>query len=327
MITTNLNNTILRKITIIGFILISLIVAGCTDGSGGGNNSGSDSNQFQGGDEYVNIELEPGSPPEVVYDSQTSPFDIVLSVENQGEWDIEENSLRVLVEGFSEQSWGSGVKSSVVSSQLIGYDSFYDIEGDIEYITFDNLEYQEELNQNSYNHNYNVRSCYGYGSRVAFTACVDNEARRSSGSDDFTLCEGFSQRDFSVSSGPIGVSEVEQQVVNGKLRIIFTLNNKEFENYQVTLFSPETLNDQCRVPDGTSSVQVENSVQISLSNPTIGEFQCSADGRVTFPNSERRVNCEADISTLEKQEIPMILYVEYDVLDVFRDTITVERSN
>ena len=206
---TQTNENIVRKITLMGFVFMSLIIAGCTDGGGSSNTgSGQNSNQFRGGDTYVNVELEPGSPPEVVYDSQTSPFDIVLSIENEGEWDIEENSLRVLLEGFSEQSWGTGVKSTVVSSQLIGYDSFYDIQGDIEYVTFDNIEYQQELNQNSYNHNYNVRSCYGYGTRVAFTACVDNEARRSSRSDDFALCDGFSSRDFSVSSGPIGVSEV-----------------------------------------------------------------------------------------------------------------------
>lgn len=307
--------------------LTTLLIAGCT---GGGSSSGSASGsleQFRGGSNFVSIVQEPGSPPETVFDDQTSAFDIIVRVDNNGEWDIEPNSFRVLLEGFSTQSWGQIDNNVVLANQLLGYDFFFDIDGDFEYVTFANIEYQERLAQNSFTQNYNIRSCFPYGTKVAFTACVDNEAVRSSRNDDFALCEGFSQRDFSVSSGPIGVSLIEQQVVNGRLRLIFTLNHREHANNQINLFAPNSMNEMCRVREGLSSVQTRDTVQLSLTNSIIGEFSCGSQGNARFTTSEVRITCEADISNLEQQEIPMLLEITYDTQKISTHSIRVERSN
>lgn len=318
--------TNLNKIFLVFFLSLSLIIAGCSEGSGNGSTNSGELDQYRGGVEHVKVELESGSPPEVVYDDSTFPFDIILRIENTGEWDIEPNSLRMVLEGFSSQRWGEIQDNFILSNQLIGYDSFFDIEGDFEYVSFDNIEYKEPLTQNTFTHNYRVRTCYPYGTRVAFTACINNDARRSS-DDDSQLCEGFSQRDFSVSSGPLGVDLVEQQVVNGRLRLIFTINQLEFENDEVTLYSPQSLDESCNLREGIRETQVENNIKISLRDTVVGEFSCSSEGEVRFPTSQRKVTCEADISNLETQEIPMVVNLEYEVEKSFRDSILVERSN
>lgn len=317
----------IKKIFLIAVVSLGLIIAGCSDGSGGSGSGGSgELDQYRGGSDFVSIELESGSPPEVVYDDSTFPFDIILRVENEGEWDIEANSLRMVLEGFSSQRWGEIEDNFILSNQLVGYDSFFDIEGDFEYISFDNIEYKEPLTQNTFTHNYRVRTCFPYGTKVAFTTCINNDARRSS-DDESALCEGFSQREFSVSSGPLGVETVEQQVVNGRLRLIFTIDHLEFENDEVSLYSPQSLDESCNLREGVRETQVEDNIKISLVDSVVGEFSCSSNGEVRFPSSQRKVTCEADISDLETQEIPMVMNLEYEVEKSFRDSILVERSN
>ena len=320
----------LKKIFLLLILFVTLIIAGCAEG-GNSNRGGGQMEQFRVGSSFVDFTLEPGSPPVVVYDANTTPFDIILRVENRGEWDIEPNSFRVLLEGFSDkETWGDETQLNfIIANQLVGYDSLYDIDGDFEYVSFTNLMYQKVLNQNSFSNPYMIRSCFPYGTKVAFTACVDNEARRSLRDGDLRLCDGFSIRDFSVSSGPIGITQIEQQVVNERLRLIFTIEHREFNNEQLTLFSPGSMNEVCRVQEGISQTQVRNAVQLSLVDSVVGEFSCSGEGKVTFPSgvTQRRVTCETDISTLEQQEVPMLLNIEYDILKNMMNSVRVERSN
>ncbi|MCH8519270.1 MAG: hypothetical protein LAT82_00760 [Nanoarchaeota archaeon] len=328
---TQFFKTKINKVFLSIGLIMMIFIAGCVEGSGSNNRSGGQMEQFRGGASFVEYSLEPGSPPQVVYDAGTTPFDIILKVENKGEWDIEPNSFRVMLEGFSDsQRWGNSTLTNfVIANQLIGYDSLYNIDGDFEYISFTNLEYKDELNQNSFTHNYIIRACHPYGTKVAFTACVDNEARRSLRDGDLRLCDGFSNREFSVSSGPIGVSQIEQQIVNGRLRLIFTIDHRMPNNEELTLFAPGSMNEMCRVQEGVSQTQVRNAVQLSLVDSVVGEFSCSGEGKVTFPSgvTQRRVTCETDISNLEQQEVPMLLNIEYDILKNMRNSIRVERSN
>ncbi|MFT4244266.1 MAG: hypothetical protein ACMXYB_02315 [Candidatus Woesearchaeota archaeon] len=308
---------------------MSIIIIGCAE-NGGGSGGGGQMEQFRGGSSFVDFTLEPGSPPSTILDSGIDIFDISLKIENNGEWDIEPNSIRILLENFDEARWGdNSQKNFVIANQMVGFDSLYNIEGDFEYVTFANLQYLPELSQNSFTHNYLIRACHPYGTKVAFTACIDNQARRSQDQTQVRLCEGFSNREFSVSSGPIDISRIEQQVINGRLRLIFTIRNNVLESTDVTLFSPGSLNDMCRVSDGITENQVRNGIQLSLTDDIVGEFSCGGDGSVSFSGgvSERTIVCESDISDLSVQELPMLLNIEYDVLKNMRNSIRVERSN
>ena len=317
----------MKFIKFLVIIFVGLFIAGCSaEGGSSGVSSGSNTDQFRGGTNSVSFELEPDSPPEIVYDSGLSPFDVIVKVENEGEWDVPENSLRVLLEGFTSANWGGVETNLVLAEPLEGYDVAFDIQSIPQYASFENIEYQETLVQNTYTHNYIVKGCFPYGTKVTFTACVDRDARRSSQNDDLTLCEGFSSREYSVSSGLIGVRALDQQVVNGKLRLIFTLVNEEQNNPEVSIFLPNTLNNVCEKFENRS-IQSDNSVMISLSDPNIGEFECNGGNRVVFSSSEgTRVTCEADISALPIQELPLVLTVEYETLKAFRESLLVERS-
>ena len=322
----------IHKILLLVSLAVTMLLAGCAEGGSGsgGGGSGNQMEQFRGGSSFVEFTLEPGSPPATILDSGIDTFDISLKIENRGEWDIEPNSLRVLLENFDEARWGNNTqKNFVIANQMVGFDSLFNIEGDFEYVTFTNLQYILELSQNSFNHNYLIRACHPYGTKVAFTACIDNQARRSQDQTQVRLCEGFSNREFSVSSGPIGISRIEQQVINGRLRLIFTVRNNILESTDVTLLSPGSLNDVCRISEGIAENQVRNNVQLTLSDDIVGEFSCSGDGRVSFSGGvpERTIVCESDISDLSVQELPMLLNIEYDVLKNMRNSIRVERSN
>lgn len=322
----------MNKILLSLILIVTIFIAGCAEGSTN-NRNGSGTGQmeqFRGGGSFVDFTLEPGSPPSTILDSGIDTFDISLKIENRGEWDIEPNSLRVLLENFDEARWGDNTqKSFIIANQMVGYDSLFDIEGDFEYVTFTNLQYVSELSQNSFTHNYLIRACHPYGTKVAFTACIDNQARRSQDQNQVRLCEGFSNREFSVSSGPIGISEIRQQVDNGRLRLIFTVRNDISTSTDINLFSPGSLDDICQVSEGITENQVRNSVQLTLTDDIVGEFSCSGDGRVSFSGGalERTIICESDISTLSVQEVPMLLNIEYDVLRIMRNSIRVERSN
>ena len=315
----------MKYLKLLFVLLVTLLIAGCTSGSSSGTSGGS-SSQFKGGSDFLTLELEADAPPSIVYDSALSPFDIIVKLENKGEWDIPQNSLRVVLEGFSSDNWGNVQSNLVITEEMEGYDVVYDIDGGFDYASFENIEYKEKLVQNTYEHNFIVKSCFPYGSKVTFTACVDKDAKRSSKEDNLKLCEGFSNRDYSVSSGPIGVTKVEQQVVNGKLRLIFSLVNNQFSNPEVDVFLPDTLDPVCKKKEG-KSIQTENSVMVTLDDPTIGTFECNGGKRVVFTSAEAtRVTCEADISDLPTQELPLALNVEYETLKAFRSSLTVERS-
>lgn len=314
------------KILLMSIIALSVIVAGCSEDSGNNGSSGlGELDQYRGGTESVSVEIESGSPPETVYDNSTDPFSIAMEISNIGEWDIPTNSLKIALEGFGSSLWGNVNNTLVLSDGLEGYNSRDDIEGESRYISFDNIEYKGALNQNSFTQNYKIDTCYSYGTRVAFSACVNNDVRRGDDTNS-ELCQGFSNRDYSVSGGLIGVSEIEQQVVNGKLRLLFTIDNLAFQNSETSIYSPNSLNQECNIEDGLSSSRVKDVVSIELNNPVIGDFSCNNDGKVRFPEQERRIRCEADISTLDVQEVPMILRLEYEVKQSLRDTLIVRKE-
>ena len=321
------NSSVVKFVKILGIMLVGLLIAGCGDSSsGGGSSSGSSGTQFKGGIDSLTLTLEPDAPPEIVYDSALSPFDIVIRLDNDGEADIPANSLRVALEGFDSQNWGDVQSNLVIAEELRGFDSIFNIEGDFEYASFENIEFQQELVQNTYTHNFIVKACYPYSTKVTFTACVDEDAKRSSRDDDLKLCEGFSERSFSVSSGPIGVNKIEQQIVNKKLRLIFSIVDRERENPEVEVYLPNSLNAVCDEAEGTN-IQNEDAVLVSLNDPILGEFECNGGKRVAFTSTnEVRVTCEVDITNVPNQELPLALSVDYEMLKAFRDSLIVERS-
>ena len=313
-------------IKIIVIMMVAVLIAGCGNSGSSGGSSGS-SNQFRGGGNFVTLELQEDAPPDFIYDSSLSLFDVSVKIENRGEWDIPSNSLRVVLTGFESDNWGNVDSTAVVSNELRGYDILYDIEGDFEFVDFKNIEYREKLTQNTYTHNFIVKSCFPYGSKVTFTACVDKDARRTTTNDDLRLCDGFSEREYSVSSGVIDVRGIEQQIVNGKLRLILSLVNNEYSNPEVEVYMPDSLDAMCSKKEG-KTIQVDDSVEINLRDSTIGEFVCNGGNRVVFTSNEPvRVVCEADISNVPTQELPLVLTIEYEALKAFRDSLVVERSD
>ena len=95
------------KKRIILLLIFALTLSVAQNECGGGGESGPTiTDPFIGGTGGVTINFEEGFPPEFIFDSSQTPFDVIVKLENVGEWLVPKNDVMVKIEGIRPEQFG-----------------------------------------------------------------------------------------------------------------------------------------------------------------------------------------------------------------------------
>ena len=129
------------------------------------------------------MEYEIGAPPESVFDGGTFPFDVVVKLKNDGEWDIPAGGATLSLSGINPTEFGASPSALVQAVPELLEATRKDSEGNVipgalYFATFSNLNYGGDLVGNR---PFPVRAdlCYEYGTRATSSLCVRKNLRDS----------------------------------------------------------------------------------------------------------------------------------------------------
>jgi len=311
----------MKKLVMMLSVLAALLVA-CTSGGETATIS-----PFFGGTDGLKISFVESAPPSTpILDQSRVPFDVVLNVENAGEWDIANPSDSVFtITGVSPSDFGKTAADFSKPSNLplngIKKDSQGNkLPGTTTQLAFTNLAYTGKI-AGSQQLTISANSCYKYGTRATSRICVRSNLL----SPSVGGCTLQGAKELFVSGAPVHVEGFQESVESAN-RIAFTFNivpKGTGSYYQLGSSCAEEISKKNKV---------KVTIDTKLATPTVCNFQDesgnainSNSGYVTIFGQSRIVRCTQELSSSELGDYEKIidLTLEYDNKDTIQKTITV----
>ena len=217
------------KIVLLSTLIVSmLLLASCTNGGGEGE-------VFQGGTQGLLLRFVDGAPPNPVYDGGAVDFDLMLQVENAGEFDIDR--IHFTISGINNRDFvgtyklQNGMQGEMRSE--LGRDGLAGktklerevIPGDSTYVTLaEGLRYTRQLlGGGELRYTVLIDACYPYATLATSTVCLQRDYL--DGNDN--VCSPKTGGQASVSGAPLQVTSFTQTAVGrDRLRVQYVFELK-----------------------------------------------------------------------------------------------------
>lgn len=206
----------MNKLALISaIILVLMLLAGCEKETTAKKTTAT----FIGGTDSVAFGFLEGAPPEEVYDGNTQEFEVTLSVENKGEYDVAKDNIKLDLTGFYPPEFNSPVVSKNPDEDL---DSAYidsegnKIPGTVTYVNFPAFNFLGKL---AGNNDYKIRAnlCYIYGTKAQADLCILEDMTDMTD----TVCKVSEKKNVESSSAPIKAENLEENVA-GNEKVTFS---------------------------------------------------------------------------------------------------------
>jgi hypothetical protein len=295
----------MRKFTyfVIGVALL-FIAAGC---DGGGSTEGTGSapkTPFLGGSQGLEIEFLKGSPPEEVTDSGTFDFQAIVSLKNEGEFELERDQVKIDVVGFLPDDFG--VSQDQLSDQQPEDNPTArkrDSEGNIidaieTFVTFPSQDsffnFERSVTGNT-EFTFKADVCYKYQTTALSRICVLRDLVNVD-SDD--VCDPSESKTLFSSGSPINIGSFRQTVA-GQNKISFSFDVSHTGSGKVFKEGDSTSPAANCPSDPRETREKENRVLVAV-NTGLPNLRCvglsgSTSGFVTLVNKKRTVTCTQEL--------------------------------
>ncbi|TAL53692.1 MAG: hypothetical protein EPN86_04280 [Nanoarchaeota archaeon] len=250
------------KRVILALVILSIIAAGC------GNQKQGTSATFIGGDKGVTLSFVEGSPPDEAFDAGQRPFDVVVQLNNVGEYDVSQNHVLVKVSGLSPNDFGVLSQDLVKRASEPLTKTQKDPNGDtilagsISTVEFTNLRYLPVLSGPT-TFPVRVDVCYKYGTISESTLCIKEnplDERQQS------VCKVNEAKTVENSGAPVKVTGL-REFAKGRDQVGFTFTIEKTGTGD--LFRPES---DCNA--NTDSIVDENKVFVSV-DTRLSDLKCT----------------------------------------------------
>ena len=295
----------MRYPTIIVLTGLLLLVAGC-QGSAGGSDTGTSAprDPFLGGSEGLEIEFLDGEPPEEVTDQGVFPFQAIVTLQNQGEFDLKRDDVRVDLIGFLPEDFGanpSDLDDRRPEDDLIP--KIRDSEGNIQdpiltEVTFpevgDTFNFHGSVTGNTV-FIFRADVCYKYQTKALSQICVLQDLINI---NDDSICDPSTSKTTHSSASPLQVSRF-RQTVSGRDKISFSFDVTHSGDGDVYKEGDAT-SPPGHCPKDTRERReklnrVKVTVDTGLSNLRCVGFEGSTTGFITLVNGKRTVTCTQEL--------------------------------
>lgn len=302
-------------------LLALLILASCSQ-----QNQPAAGTPFLGGQQGLTIQFLPDSPPIDVYDGGQFPFNAVVKVQNQGEWLVPKDKIRVLLEGVRPEEFGSTPAAFRKNppEDLIPRrkepQTGNIIESTPVFVEYNALNHQQPIVGSGLTYPLRAELCYNYGTIATSKLCSRSNILNPTASG---VCVIDQQKTVYNSGAPVIVSNL-REVARGVDKIGFTFGIQHSGSGRIF-----KLQNDC---DKSLTVRShENKVKVTVQSDIQG-LTCEslgsnvAEGFVTLFNNQATVTCTQTITNRADYEFPVRITLTYDYEDSATTAITVKRS-
>ena len=285
---------------ILALIGIMILLVGCEGGE-----TTTMPNAFIGGTDSISFDFMEETPPAEVYDRGQQPFEVTLSLENKGEYDVAQSDIKVKLSGFYPGDFSNPVIEKNPDEKLDK--SYIDPDGEIQkgsitYVNFPGFNFAGTLTGNN---KYTIRAdvCFKYGTRAQADLCVLEDLT----SREQEVCSADEIKPVASSSAPVQVENFQEEVA-GTRKVKFS-----FDVVQRTSGLVSKLGSSCSTELGD-----KNKVWLDI-DTGIGSLSCSGldggtekTGYTTLYGGKRKIICMQDITGItgnfEKKANILITY-------------------
>jgi len=281
------------------------IIAGCgSGGSGSAEGSGSaPKSAFLGGSEGLKIEFLKGEPPEEVTDQATFDFQTVVSIENEGEYDLKRDDVRIDLIGFLASDFGTN--EDELRDKIPEDDPSprrRDSEGNIidsiqTYITFPSDEgffnYERSVTGNT-EFTFRANVCYKYQTKALSQLCVLRDLI----SPNNAVCDPTGTKTIQSSGSPVKISSFRQTVA-GKDKISFSFDVSSTGTGEVFKEGDSTSPPASCPTDPRERREKEDRVLVTIETG-LPNLRCvglsgSSSGFVSLVEGKRTITCTQEL--------------------------------
>lgn len=292
-----MNKNIILVLLTIGL----LFLMGCQ-----GDQGGLSASPFLGGTTGVYIEFEEGSPPEEVTDDGSYEFDALVSLRNDGEYDIDKDDIEVNLYGINPEDFGSFLEELTEQSPSENVNGRRrDTEGNIIegtpiYVRFppndeDSLSYVSDLVGDRKDFRFRANVCYRYQTLAMAQYCV---LRDLINVRDNAVCDPTATKSVFSSGAPIQVANFRQTVA-GQDKIGFSFDIVHRGNGYVFEYGEADSPAATCPSDPSLRRRNEDRIKVTV-EPGLGAITCSGlesgVGFVKLSQGIRPVFCTLTLS-------------------------------
>jgi|TARA_Y100000310_G_scaffold343863_1_gene453550 hypothetical protein len=287
-------------------IIALLVLAGCSSGGGSETSGSAPKTPFLGGNDGIDIELLEGSPPEEVTDGGTLPFQAVVMLKNEGEFDLKRDDVKVDLIGILPEDFG--VSSGDLTDKRPEDDlspKIRDGEGNIVDPIVTEVAFPDSDNFFNFERSvtgntvfvFRADICYKYQTKALSRICV---LRDLINLDKDDICDPSDTKKVFSSASPVQVNSFKQTVA-GRDKISFSFDVSHTGSGDVFKEGDSTSPPADCPKDSRARREKENKVFVSV-DTGLSSLRCigfgeSASGYVTLVNGKRTVTCHQELDS------------------------------
>jgi len=185
-------------------------------------------NYYVGGSQGIQLDFVSGAPPEYIFDDGQSPFAIGVKLENKGEDVIEQDEMKLTIQGLDPNKFGvssSDLKDATIAEpELLGVSKT--VTGDIlkggeTEIYFSDLNYLEN-EPGSFTRLIRASLCYNYQTESIVELCIKSRLYE----EEEAICSISGPKDSYNSGAPVQITSVtENPLGEGKVQFSFKIDH------------------------------------------------------------------------------------------------------
>ena len=324
-----------RNIFLILVLSVMILFASCSSDSGA-RRSGYEIESFNGGSSALFFEFLENAPPSVVRDQELQPFQVIIRLKNQGEFDIGENEAYAVLAGFKPEDLGltdEGMSKAIPPMNGFKKQGSNVIEGRTQQVTFSNLKYTESVISGAVSRTIFANVCYPYETRAFTLLCINGDTTTNL-DKSAEICELSSERAFANSGAPVHIENVKQSPYGASsIFVQFDIVHTP-TSANAGLYERGSIDSNCNIdgnsPTGVESLGKKDRVSYSF-NSGLDGVDCDGTGSgnntVILTDNRYTVTCVQDTTGEREYEKPATITLQYDYWDRIETSITIEHVN
>lgn len=293
----------MKKYFLAMFVISLLFLAGCGQSEETGAARGT---PFLGGTSGVSINFE-NSPPAEVFDGGDFPFDIIVKLKNNGEWDIPANKARVKITGVRAEQFGlteSGLtKNSPEDLPKMQRDpTGVLLDSPPVLVEFNNFNHEEEITGAELTYPVKADVCYAYGSETVAQLCIrENILNPKPG-----ICTINEAKKVYNSGAPVQITSLTESARSSdKIGFSFTISHSGNGH----IYEKDSL---CNKESMSFEDKVYVIVDAGISGLSCSGLSEGTEGSVKLFNGEKTVSCTLTVPNPSDYELPLRIELGYD---------------
>jgi len=296
----------MKKYSIALFVCALLFLAGCGEGEDGLPEGGA---PFLGGTTGIVANFE-NSPPAEVFDGGDFPFDIIVKLKNNGEWDIPKERVRVKLSGIRAQQFDltepelqKAAPEDLPKMQRDPTGAL--IESPPVLVEFNDFNHKDSVTGSELTYPLRADVCFNYGTIAVTQLCVrENILNPKLGG----ICVINEQKPVFNSGAPVQISSVTENA-RSSTKIGFTFTVQHVGTGSV--YEQNTIcNKASRAYENEVYVKVDAGVPGVSCSGLGGEG--ATEGSVKLFGGSKVVSCTLTLANPSDYKLPVTITLGYD---------------